>query len=112
MSETQKAAAEAAMLVTAAPEVAPKAKAPERWSTSLKTQINIGQTGLTNWAAGGDNTFSLAAFIDGNANWKMNDMFWNNRLQLDYGFPNSASLTITKPPVNGAKFNANHFAGV
>ena len=94
MSETQKAAAEAAMLVTAAPEVAPKAKAPERWSTSLKTQINIGQTGLTNWAAGGDNTFSLAAFIDGNANWKMNDMFWNNRLQLDYGFLYASSKPL------------------
>ena len=94
MSETQKAAAEAAMLVTAAPEVAPKAKAPERWSTSLKTQINIGQTGLTTWAAGGDKTFSLAAFIDGNANWKMNDMFWNNRLQLDYGFLYASSKPL------------------
>ena len=67
MSDAQKAATEAAMLMTAAPKAAPKVEKPQYWATSLKTQINVGQTGLTNWAAGGDNTFSLAAFIDGNA---------------------------------------------
>ena len=67
---------------------------PKYWATSLKTQINLGQTQLTNWAAGGDNTVSLAAFIDGNANWKKNDMFWNNRLQLDYGFLYASSKPI------------------
>jgi hypothetical protein len=69
-SDAQKAAAEAAKAVTAVPEAAPKVEKPKYWSTSLKTQINVGQTSLTNWAAGGDNTVSLAAFIDGNANWK------------------------------------------
>ena len=82
------------MLITAAPEVAPKLEKPKYWATSLKTQINLGQTQLTNWAAGGDNTVSLAAFIDGNANWKKNDMFWNNRLQLDYGFLYASSKPI------------------
>ncbi len=94
MSDAQKAATEAALLMTAAPEAAPKVEKPEYWTTSLKTQINVGQTGLTNWAAGGDNTFSLAAFIDGNANWKKNDMFWNNRLQLDYGFLYASSKPL------------------
>ena len=94
MSDAQKAATEAALLMTAAPETAPKVEKPEYWTTSLKTQINVGQTGLTNWAAGGDNTFSLAAFIDGNANWKKNDMFWNNRLQLDYGFLYASSKPL------------------
>ena len=85
-SKAQKAAAEAAKAISAAPEEAAKVEKPNYWTTSLKTQINVGQTGLFNWAAGGDNTVSLAAFIDGNANWKKGDMFWNNRLQLDYGF--------------------------
>ena len=93
-SDAQKAAAEAAQIISAAPEVAPKVKKPNYWTSSLKTQINIGQTSLTNWAAGGDNTFSLAAFIDGNANWKKNDMFWNNRLQLDYGFLYASSKPL------------------
>ena len=94
MSDAQKAAADAAKAVSAAPEVAPKVEKPKNWSTSLKTQINMGQTSLTNWAAGGDNTVSLAAFIDGNANWKLGDMFWNNRLQLDYGFLYASSKPI------------------
>ena len=94
MSDAQKAAADAAKTITAAPEAAPKVEKPKYWSTSLKTQINVGQTQLTNWAAGGDNTVSLAAFIDGNANWKKNDMFWNNRLQLDYGFLYASSKPL------------------
>ena len=94
MSDAQKAAAEAAKTITATPETAPKVEKPKYWTTSLKTQINIGQTQLTNWAAGGDNTVSMAAFIDGNANWKKNDMFWNNRLQLDYGFLYASSKPI------------------
>ena len=93
-SDAQKAAAEAAKAVTAVPEAAPKVEKPKYWSTSLKTQINVGQTSLTNWAAGGDNTVSLAAFIDGNANWKKDEMFWNNRLQLDYGFLYASSKPI------------------
>ena len=92
--DAQKAASEAAKLISAAPEVAPKVVKPNYWTSSLKTQINIGQTSLTNWAAGGDNTFSFAAFVDGNANWKKNDMFWNNRLQLDYGFLYASSKPL------------------
>jgi len=94
MSDAHKAAAEAAKTISAAPAPAPKAEKPKYWTTSLKTQINVGQTSLTNWAAGGDNTVSLAAFIDGNANWKKNDMFWNNRLQLDYGFLYASSKPL------------------
>lgn len=93
-SDAQKAAADAAATMTAAPESAPKVVKQNLWATSLKTQINVGQTSLTNWAAGGDNTVSLAAFIDGNANWKKGDMFWNNRLQLDYGFLYASSKPI------------------
>lgn len=93
-SDAQKAAAEAAKAVTSAPETAQQVVKPNYWTSSLKTQINVGQTSLTNWAAGGDNTLSLAAFIDGNANWKKGDMFWNNRLQLDYGFLYASSKPI------------------
>ena len=93
-SKAQKAAAEAAKAISAAPEEAAKLEKPNYWTTSLKTQINVGQTGLFNWAAGGDNTVSLAAFIDGNANWKKGDMFWNNRLQLDYGFLYASSKPL------------------
>ena len=93
-TDAQKAAEAAAQTMSAAPETTAKVEKPKNWTTSLKTQINVGQTGLFNWAAGGDNTVSLAAFIDGNANWKKGDMFWNNRLQLDYGFLWASSKPI------------------
>ena len=80
--------------MNSAPEAESPAPKPKYWSNSLKTQINIGQTGLVNWAAGGDNTFSLQGFIDGNANWKKNGMFWNNRLQLDLGLLYSSSKPL------------------
>lgn len=93
-TDAQKAAADAAQTISEAPEAAAKVEKPKYWSNSLATNIKFGQTGLFNWAAGGDNTVSLQAFIDGNANWKKGDMFWNNRLQLDYGFLYTSSKPI------------------
>ena len=92
--DAQQAAAEAAKAMEAAPEAVAKVEKPKYWEESLKTNVTLGQTSLTNWAAGGDNTVSLAAYIDGNANWKKGDMFWNNRLQLDYGFLWASSKPI------------------
>ena len=90
----QDAAADAAKAIVASPEAQQKVGKPKYWTSSLKTNVNLGQTSLSNWAAGGDNTVSLAAFIDANANWKKNEMFWNNRLQLDYGFLYASSKPI------------------
>ncbi len=92
--DAQKAAADAAKAITSAPEAVKPVEKPKYWDNSLKTNIKLGQTSLTNWAAGGDNTVTLAAFIDGNANFKKNDIFWNNRLQLDYGFVYASSKPI------------------
>ena len=92
--DAQAAAAEAAATISEAPEVEPEVAKPVYWTNSLKTNLTTGQTSLTNWAAGGDNTVSVAAFIDGNANWQKDDMFWNNRLQLDYGFLYASSKPI------------------
>lgn len=92
--DAQQAAAEAAKAITTAPAAEPKIEKPRYWTNSLKTQINIGQTSLTNWAAGGDNTVSMQGFIDANANYKKNELFWNNRLQLDYGFLYASSKPI------------------
>ena len=90
----QQAAADAAKAMDAAPAVEVKVEKPKLWTNTLKTNVTLGQTSLNNWAAGGDNTVSLAAYVDGNANWKHGDMFWNNRLQLDYGFLWASSKPI------------------
>ena len=92
--DAQQVSADAAQAVNEAPAAKEKTPKPNNWTNSLKTNVTVGQTGLFNWAAGGDNTVSMAAFIDGNANWKKGDMFWNNRLQLDYGFLYASSKPI------------------
>ena len=69
-SDAHKAAAEAAKALAEAPQAQQKVEKPKYWTKSLKTQINFGQTGLSNWAAGGDNTVSLAGYVDANANYK------------------------------------------
>ena len=93
--DIQQITAEAAYEMTESQgEVVKKVKKPNYWKHSLTTQINVGQTSLTNWAAGGDNTFSLKGYIDGSCNWKKNEMFWNNRLQLDYGLLYSSSKPL------------------
>ena len=93
--DVQKVAADAAVAIDKAPEPE-KAKEPaaKYWKTSLQTKLDLGQTSLTNWAAGGYNTVSLKTFIDANANYAKGEMFWNNRLQLDYGFLYSADKPI------------------
>lgn len=95
LTEAQQASVEAAEEIVAAPEAEPAApKFKDFWTNSLKTNLTFGQTALVNWAAGGDNTYSLAAYIDANANYKKDEMFWNNRLQLDYGFLYASSKPL------------------
>lgn len=93
-SDAQKAAAAAALTITEAPLVEVKEEKPKYWDDYLKTDVKFSQTSLNNWAAGGDNTVTMQAYIDGSAKFKKNEMFWNNRLQLDYGFIYASSKPI------------------
>lgn len=92
--DVQKAAQEAAAAFAQAPVNEAKPKKPNYWTNSLTTQINVGQTSLTNWAAGGDNTFTLKGYADGSCNWKKDKMFWNNRLQLEFGLLYASSKPL------------------
>ena len=92
--DAQSAAAAAAAALTEAKEEAPKEGKPSNWTKTLMTNFNFNQTMLENWAKGGDNTYALKGYLDGNANWKKGEMFWNNRLQLDYGFVYASSKPI------------------
>lgn len=79
-------------------EKAPSKKAPKEhskyWTNSFRADLNIDQTALNNWAAGGDNTIALGAAIDASANYAKEKDYWNNRLQLDYGFLYASSKPI------------------
>jgi len=84
--DAQKAAAEAAAAMVAAPDAQNKSKKPTFWTTSIDFTVGFGQTALASWAEGGYNTANLSANVDAKADYAKNLMKWNNRLQLDYGF--------------------------
>ncbi|MGN1211163.1 MAG: DUF3078 domain-containing protein [Candidatus Cryptobacteroides sp.] len=95
LTDAQKIAADAAAAISNAPKQdASLAQKPKYWKNSLTTKIDFGQTSLTNWAAGGYNSYSLKAYVDANANYAKDDMVWTNRLQLDYGFLYSADKPV------------------
>lgn len=93
-SYAQDAAAEMAAAINQAKQVVEEAPKPVYWTKAVKTTINFGQTSLTNWAAGGYNSYTLRSYIDGSLNYAKDRTTFNNRLQLDYGFLYSADKPI------------------
>lgn len=88
--DAQTAAAEAAKAIEdAANQPEEKAK-PRYWNEKAQFQIGFNQTSLTNWAAGGYNTMTMAIGIDAQAYYAKDLLSWNNRLQLNYAFLYSA----------------------
>lgn len=84
--DAQKAAAEAALALTAADQVETPVEKPQYWVRNFLGKIEFGQTAFKNWAAGGFNSVTLGANIDAGANYAREKASWTNRLQLDYGF--------------------------
>ena len=80
------AAAKAAEALAQTQEEQQAPAKPNYWTHGLKFDLGFTNTILTNWAAGGYNQTSLASAVDGFANYKKGLTYWNNRLQLDYGF--------------------------
>ena len=55
------------------------------WKKGGVFAINISQASLTNWAAGGQNSFALNGIFSGFVNYKRNKSVWDNSLDLGYG---------------------------
>ncbi len=92
--DVQKAAAEAAAAIAEAPQVEAPQPKPVYWTKSLMTNLNFAQTKLWDWAAGGNDNYTMTAYVDANANYAKDKMIWNNRLQVDYGFLYSSDKPI------------------
>ncbi len=74
-------------------------KKPKNWTLSAMANLNFIESAYVNWAKGGITNFALSTYVDLNANYKVEKMFWNNRLQLDYGF----MYSLDKPILQGTK---------
>jgi len=55
------------------------------WKTGGIFAINLAQTSLTNWSAGGQNSFSVNGIFSVFANYKKDKSVWDNSLDLGYG---------------------------
>lgn len=69
-----------------------KTTAKGKWDRGLSLGIHVGQGGSRNWAAGAEK-FSIwtSASLNGYANKKSGKFYWDNSLQLSYGFVNTHS---------------------
>lgn len=86
LTEAQKAAFAAAETINNTEVAQAATPKPNYWTNSIDFDLGFNQAALINWAAGGYATISLAAGIDGKANYEKGRMAWNNRMQLNYGF--------------------------
>ncbi len=57
----------------------------EGWKTGGMIMLNFGQTSLTNWAAGGENTVSGNSLFNFFANYHKGTFTWDNTIDLGYG---------------------------
>jgi len=55
------------------------------WKKGSVLGLNFAQTSLTNWAAGGENSFAVNGIFSGFANYKKGKSVWDNSLDVGYG---------------------------
>jgi hypothetical protein len=55
------------------------------WKRGGVISINLAQTSLTNWAAGGQNSFAVNGLLSTFANYRKDKTVWVNSLDLGYG---------------------------
>jgi len=55
------------------------------WKKGGVFAVNLAQTSLTNWAAGGQNSFAVNGLLSIFANYKMDKSVWVNSLDIGYG---------------------------
>ena len=56
------------------------------WKAGGNVTMNFSQISLTNWAAGGKSSASGIFMVNAFANYKMEDLSWDNTIDLSYGF--------------------------
>ncbi len=78
------------------------------WKKGGMGSINFNQVALSNWAAGGENSMSGAAFLTLFANYAKDRLSWDNQLDLAYGLLKSGDAKVRK---NEDKIDLNSKVG-
>lgn len=66
------------------------------WTKGGVIGINLAQTSLTNWAAGGQNSVAANGFLSLFAKYKKGKNAWDNSLDLGYGILSQEGVKYTK----------------
>jgi hypothetical protein len=72
------------------------ADSTQGWKKGGVFSVNLAQTSLTNWSAGGQNSFAVSGIFSGFANYKRNKSVWVNSLDLGYGLLKQGSTGYRK----------------
>ena len=65
---------------------APADTSKKRWFVQGSGSLTFSQAAFSNWAAGGQNSIGLGAYINVKANYKKGKHAWANTIDLGYGF--------------------------
>lgn len=60
----------------------------EGWKFGAVANINVSQTALVNWAAGGESSIALNGIFSAFANYRKGNSSWDNSLDIGYGLLN------------------------
>jgi hypothetical protein len=66
------------------------------WKTGGLTSLNLSQTALLNWSAGGESSVAVNGLFSAFANYKSYRMAWDNSLDLGYGLLQQKSMGLRK----------------
>ena len=66
------------------------------WKTGGVLSVNMAQTSLTNWVAGGENSLALNTLLSIFANYKKGNSVWDNSLDFGYGLLKQGSEDVRK----------------
>lgn len=67
-----------------------------KWNLKGVTGLNISQTAVSNWSAGGENAMAGTAYLNGSLVRKSGNWLWSNALALEYGLTNTKSMGTQK----------------
>lgn len=67
-----------------------------KWTLKGVTGINLAQTAVSNWSAGGENTMAGALYLNGSLARKSGNWLWTNTLALEYGMTSTKSQGARK----------------
>lgn len=85
-----------AVLILAYTANAQNADTTKAWTRGVKASLSFTQVSLTNWAAGGENSFGGNSFLNLFANLKQGKTTWDNSLDMAYGLIKLGDAKIRK----------------